>query len=238
MGPNAAVTINWWDYWGTVSDLIVAAAAIAGLIFGLIQLLRIADANRNQVDIARAELLLEIDARYEAPEMRASRLAIRSLRNYCDDRARMDRPGASDIDVAARSDILMSEELTGLYQRFKTADQSLDLKSPMVDQPDDKDGNRYFAFMGVPYWAETVGLLTRADLLTLEDVLNLYDAVFVKFLTGFLKHIEDRRSEGPIRNEHFLENALWLRERAVDRQRMDKMELQARRAPKRGRLGR
>lgn len=209
---------GWVQEWGTISDIVVAATAVFGVLFGLAQLGRIARANISQENIARAELMLEIDAMFEGPDMTQSRLAIRTLRNYCEKQARAFlRSGANDQEVLERSATLFSEEVTALFQRFNTADHAAS-EGEAVNEPLDKDGPRYFTLIRLPYWIETVGQLCRRELLPLDDVLDLYDAAIVGIMKCFHQHIMDRRAAPPQRNERFLEQALWLMEQAELRQ--------------------
>lgn len=221
--------------WGSVPDWIVAVTALFGVVFGLVQLRRIALANSNQVDIARAELMLEIDGRYEHEDMRVSRTAIRTLRNHCEQKALLVRPGASHQEMATNSAKFFSEEMTELYYRFKTADKK-EVNLSLAEQPDDSAGARYFTLMRLPYWMETVGHLVQVGLLHEQDVLHLYDAVFTGVLTCFEQHIIDRRSDPIQRNDRFLENALWLKQRAenteADRAKASKLS----RAPPKSRI--
>lgn len=120
---NTIAVPAWFDAWGTVSDLIVAIAAVIGVAVGLVQLARIARSNANQVNIARAELMLAIDKRFESSAMWESRLASRTLLNHCERKARtLLRAGATDEEVMRDAALLFSEEVSALYQRFKTAD--------------------------------------------------------------------------------------------------------------------
>ncbi|WP_375397723.1 hypothetical protein [uncultured Sphingomonas sp.] len=94
--------------------MVVAVAAAIGVVFGLLQLGRIAQENANQGNIARAELMLEIDERFEGSEMRHSRLAIRTLRNHCEKKARtVLRAGANDEEVMERSATLFQRKFQG-----------------------------------------------------------------------------------------------------------------------------
>lgn len=210
--------------WGSIPDWIVAITAIIASAMALVQLRRIIDANaiqakahQDQVSIARAELILEIDARFESAEMQESRLAIRTLRHHCERKARETRRrGAHDGDVATATAMSFSEEMTALFQRFKTPERVAD-NVEATDIQASPEGERYFLLMRLPYWMESVGELTKSGLLPLEDVLNLYDAAFIGVLGCFEQHIQDRRSDPPLRNERFLENALWLKAQAVER---------------------
>ena len=67
--------------WGTLADWIVAAAALSAAVIARTQLRKGSSASRDQAQVARATLILEIDRDYESPNMQESRLALRALRN-------------------------------------------------------------------------------------------------------------------------------------------------------------
>lgn len=204
--------------WGSIADWVVAITALVGVAFGVVQLLRITQANRAQVGIARAELMLEIDDRFESEHMLHSRIKIQTLRNYSERKARNDHPNVANAEMLKRASEIFSKEITALYNRWKTPDREIPQDIAIVDLPDDPDGPIYFMLMRLPYWMETVGQLTRTELLPLDDVLDLYDAVFIGILTCFEQHIDYRRTAAPLRNDKFLENAMWIREKAIERE--------------------
>ena len=222
--------------WGSVPDWIVAITAVFGTVAAVLQLRRVAQANAGQVNIARAELMLEIDGRFESEHMLESRLAIQTLRNHCERRARQERPDIDGRGMFNRAAELFSEEMTKLHKQLRTPDQALPVEASLAELPNDKGGERYFALMRLPYWMETVGELTRAELLPINDVLDLYDAVFDGVLACFERHILYRRETAPLRNDRFLENALWIRHAAIERQDRRSRDAARVRSPRRSGL--
>lgn len=205
--------------WGIIPDWIVAVGTIAIALGAFLQLKHIASASREQADVARADLMLKIDQIYEGPDMAESRIAVQTLRNQCEAVVKKERPGAADSEVFARSATLFSGELTKLFILYKTADKLPEKnQNNLIQAPDDQSGARYALFMRLPYWMETVGLLTKKELLKKEDVLDLYDAAFISMMTLFEQHVYDRRDNKPFGNRRFLEHALWVMNEAREQE--------------------
>jgi hypothetical protein len=209
-----ALALNW----GSVPDWLMAAAAFLAVYVAWVQLKKVADANRQQANVARADLMLKIDQIFEGLEMAESRLAVRTLRNQCEAIAKAERLGANDREIIDRSAELFSDQLTKLFLDYKTVEsQPKGADADLTKVAQDKAGPRYAILMRLPYWMETVGLLTKKQLLNEEDVLDLYDAVYTGVLTCYEKHILDRRDEKPDRNDMFLVHATWLLAQARQR---------------------
>jgi hypothetical protein len=196
---------------GSVPQWISATAACVAVGVAWFQLRKVSESARRQANVVRADLMLKIDQIFEGKEMFESRLAIRTLRNQCEEVAKGERAGANDREVLDRSAQIFSEQLTKLWLDYKTADSApTNADADLTRVPKDQAGPRYAVLMRLPYWMETVGLLTRKGLLQKDDVLDLYDAVYTGVLTCFEGHMRDRRDEKPMRNEAFLEHATWL----------------------------
>lgn len=220
--------------WGSAADWVVAATAVAGVFLGLQQLRKLAASGNDQVDIARAQMMLEIDARFESLDMQESRLLIRNLRNFCDEAARKElRAGASDEDLVNVAARIFSEKMTGLREQVKTAERIIPGDPHMISEIDTQQGEMYMTYMRLPYWMETVAMLTRVGLILEDDVLRLYDAVFIGTLRCFEQHIKDRAQSGPQRNPEWLENALWLKQRAENAEKLLRARKEKEKEPKR-----
>jgi hypothetical protein len=213
------------DY-GSVPNWISAAAACTAVGVAWVQLRKVSQSSQRQANVARADLMLKIDQIFEGKDMFESRLAIRTLLNQCEKVAQSERLGANDREVLDRSAQLFSEQLTKLHIEYKTADKSPDnAQDDLTLVSKDSAGPRYATLMRLPYWMETVGLLTRKRLLQKDDVMDLYDAVYIGMLTCFEGHIKDRRDEGPLRNQKFLEHAKWMLAEARQRREREAITL-------------
>jgi len=217
------------DALAVLPEWIMAAAALLGVGVAWKQLSSLsrqtqaaAKSASSQVLIARATLLLEIDRQFEGEYLMQSRLAIRALRNRAVKEAREKcRAGIADAELAAEADRCFSAYVTSLWQDFSNADASDNSLSETKpdDKLKDKAGEQYSLLTRLLGWFETVGRLVEENLISEEDVFELYDAVFIQVANYFEQHIFDRRSEGPNRNDRWMEKALLLRQLAVERQK-------------------
>jgi hypothetical protein len=189
----------------------VVLTAAAGVWFGREQLIRVAEESRRQGDVARADLMLQIDQIFEGAEVGQSRLEIRTLRNECEAEIKA-KPGANMTvsEVISASGPLFSARVTALYLAYKSPEKP-GTTATTGDPPHVKAGREYAVLMKLPYWMETVGLLTRKNLLHKDDMLDLYDALFIDTLTCFDEHLDHRRDEDDP-DRRFLENATWFRD--------------------------
>lgn len=202
------------EVWGTVSDWVIASTAVLAVWFGREQLKRVVEESARQADVARADLMLQIDQIFEGAEIGKSRMAIRILQNECDMTATSEAHDSEDDVVIGTSATLFSTRVTELYNCYRSPEPP---KNKKIEAAHVTAGKEYTTLMALPYWMETVGMLARKKLLRQEDVLDLYDAVFVSVLTCFDQHIEYRRNERLNMDNRFLEHATWFRDQAKKR---------------------
>jgi dGTP triphosphohydrolase len=209
--------------WGSIADWVVAATAIVGVRIGIVQLRAVrkaeeqsaiankqsALAHEQSVEIARANLLRQIDSEFESEDMYRSRKAIRAMRNRSEQTVRKEHMTASDERISTLSAIEFSKQLSELWQEAKDFDD-LDVDSPKSQ--DRIAADRYTEIMRLPNWFETMGLMIRRKLLPKNDILEIYDAAINPTMVYMAEHIRKRRSEGPYVNPHFLEHSMWLGE--------------------------
>ena len=199
--------------WGNVPGWIAALTAVIAATVGLRQFRLATRAQIDQVQVARAKLLLEIDANYESADIYRSRKAIRSLRNRSE--AIVQKSNSKDKSLeGVKKDVCVefSHQMGELWKLVK------DLDDPDVEKQDSAArlaSDRYAELMSLPYWIETVGMLCNRNLLPTDDVLDLYDQVIITTMSSFAIHIERRRQEGPFVNPRFLANASWMLEQAL-----------------------
>ncbi|MBU6268492.1 MAG: hypothetical protein KGN34_13185 [Sphingomonadales bacterium] len=191
---------------GSIAAWVGTGIAGLGAVLAMHQLRLATQAQKNQVAIASANLLLSIDAAYEGSELMAGRMAVRALRHRAEAKVGLD--GVYRSDDATRKLVCAecSKELGELWQRVKnfapdTAAEKRDGLTP---------AEHYARVMALPFWFETIGRLCARKLLPVEDILNLYDQVIITTMFAFEEHIRARRSEGPFPNPRFMENAMAL----------------------------
>ena len=207
-------TVNW----GSVADWVVAGTAVVGVGFGLSHLKALraseaqaAAAHRDQVQIARATLLRQIDAEFESEEMYRSRKAIRALRNRSEMAMRHHHGEASNETIAQLSAAEFARQLTLLWHEARKFDDA-DVES--AKSPARIAADRYSEIMRLPNWFEALGLMLRRGLLPKNDVLEIYDAAIAPTMFNLTEHVRKRRDDGPHPNPRFLEHAMWLGEEA------------------------
>lgn len=198
--------------WGSVPAWVAAGTAICGFSIAVRQLSLATKAQKDQVQIARANLLLSIDATYEGAELYKARKAVRSLRNRAEIAVK-GRVAKNKSPTALQEAICeeCSHKLDELWETVKTFDD------PDVEDPKSTErlaSDRYAELMALPYWFESVGMLCRRNLLPVEDILNLFDQVVITTMESYANHVAARRSEQPYPNLRFLENASWLLDQA------------------------
>ncbi len=199
--------------WGNVPGWIAAVTAALATTLGLRQFRLATRAQIDQVQVARAKLLLEIDANYEGADIYRSRKAIRSLRNRSETIVQnSDSKDKSPEGIKRDVCVEFSHQMDKLWKSVK------DLEDPDVEKSESVArvaSDRYAELMSLPYWIETVGMLCNRNLLPTEDVLDLYDQVVITTMSSCANHIERRRQEGPFVNPRFLANGSWLLEQAL-----------------------
>lgn len=209
--------------WGTVPAWIATGTAIIGTGFALRQfkisslaLNLSAQSQQNQVEIARANLLLAIDREFEGAELNQSRKAVRLLRNTIETRVLHDPEGNRSPDLqkgkVARD---FSKHLDSLWGKVRSPE--LTKSAPSSSQTSNGGGiDEYYRLMALPNWIETVGMLCARNLLPKEDVLSLYASVIYVTMFNFKNHVDARRNEQPHPNLRFMDNAYYLYQEAIE----------------------
>lgn len=199
--------------WGTVPAWAAVVVAGTGVVLALRQLTLAAGAQHDQVQIARANLLLSIDKTFESEEIYRSRKAVRSLRNRAEGAVEAnnhkDRSPNAKMEAVA---VEVSHYLDTLWEQAKAiSDEDIE-KS---DSKSRKAIDQYTEIMALPFWMETIGMLCRRGLLPKDDVLDIYDAVIISTIQNFQRHFDVRRTQGLPQNGRFMENAYWLLDEAT-----------------------
>jgi hypothetical protein len=198
--------------WGTVPSWATAITALVGATLAIRQLGLARQAQEQQVQIARANLILSIDAEFEGSEIYGSRKAIRSLRNRVEKTVDGSVKDRSPDALRKASAEEFSHQMNELWKKARLIIE--EESGASADQIRDAN-NQYTELMILPNWIETVAMLCRRNLLPTADVLDIYDQVVITTMSNFKSHIEARRVEGPFQNPRFLENALWLLDEAT-----------------------
>ena len=196
--------------WGTAPDWVVATTAVVGAFLAVRQLSALkkteqqaADAHDAQVQIARATLIREIDRDFDSPPILASRQKLLALRNRFEAELEKKVPPMIHVQQILESARLVSDYVSKLWTESRTFDG---------DKTADKDNSadEYSLIMRLPLWCETVGHLCQRNLAPLDDILDLYDQVFIMTIGNLADHIRLRQEAPPHKNRRYLENAMYL----------------------------
>lgn len=209
--------------WGNVPAWVATGTAVIATTYALRQFrisshaLRIsAQSQNNQVDIARATLLMAVDREFEGVELNRSRKAMRMLRNRIE-RQVLNHPDANRSPELQRGKVArdFSRHLDSLWGKLRASE--IPITAPAAESAaDHRSIDEYYVLMALPNWIETVGMLCCRNLLPKEDVLSLYASVIYVTMFNFKNHVEARRNEQPHPNPRFMEYAYLLYQDAID----------------------
>lgn len=192
---------------------------------------------KDQTQIARANLLMEIDRDYESAEMQESRLALRGLRNEIAALVINQNQALDKAALHAAINDQFGAYLNKLWLDFKNADwpdpkTDLDglLKQhlnkvntePEVIQPHERAGLHYQRLTRVLGWLERVGYMANQKLLPQDDIKRLYDFVFIELGFWFEKHITYRQEDGPLSNRDFMKEFVNFR-KVIEKEKKPKI---------------
>jgi hypothetical protein len=215
---------------GTVPDWIVAITALVAIVVAYGQLKASAAASKisaqaqqDQAAIARANLLLEIDRDFESEGMQEARRAIRALRNEIEALARRQFPRLNDDELAPESDKLFSEYMNRVFYDYRTADsvqrQTNDELDAMLEKhlktipdydafsPSERASRHYLRLTLILGWLERVGHMANNGLLHRDDVISLYNQVFIEAINWYKGHIIHRHGVGTRKNGEWMDQA-------------------------------
>lgn len=228
---------------GTAPDWIVALLAALAAAIAWFQLRSAAVAARDQAEIARATLLLEIDKEFESEAMQESRRMMRALRNQVVRIAKHEVQSDNPTVVKPKADELFSLYMNRLWDDFRKADDQpgiLDIDKLRHDhvnnpakpddepKPSDKAGLLYQRLTKLLGWLETVGHMANQRLLPQTDIIIVYDHVFVEVLGWFDGHIRYRRADGVVANPDWMAESDKFRQKILEdrKRRADKANQQ------------
>lgn len=216
---------DWIFNWGTLPDWIVAIVACAAAFIAWFHLRAAASASRDQAEIARATLILELDRDYESSEMKVSRMALRGLRNELESFTRRLHPALDNYALHAEVNLQFSQYMNMLWRDFRQTDRNVGNESlasllnlhldnlaadPNSIQPHERAGVQYLRLTQILGWLERVSHLVHQGLIPKQDIVLLYDALFVEMGKWFEGHIKVRQDDGPKPNPNFMILTLQL----------------------------
>jgi len=224
------MSCSWVFDWGSIPDWVVAGLAGLAAAIAWSQLRAAARSAHDQAQIARASLILQIDLDFESPEMLESRLALRGLRNEIESFVKTQNESLHNSALQDEINNKLSQYMNILWDDFRQADKQViatqlrDLvdthlkkiaSNPEEVQPHEKAGVHYQRLTKIFGWLERVGHMANERLLPQQDIVALYDFVFVELVGWFEGHIKYRREDGPLLNPDFLKQTTNFRDAIV-----------------------
>lgn len=213
--------------------------AVASAAAAQVQLKIAADAAQHQAQIARASLILEIDRDFESDEMQECRLALRALHNELKAFSERIKRHANKDQRNAHINELFGDYLNKLWADFKKSDRrvtenSIDQlmalhldkidENPREIQPHERAGGHYQRLTRIFGWLERVAFMVHRGLLPKDDIIKLYDEVFVQIVGWMFEHIRTRREDSG-NMDYLIETTkmrdLILKERAERQKALD-----------------
>lgn len=172
---------DFWEKASWIASVIGCLIAVCAAGFAATQL----------VDVRRASqatLLLELDARFDSPEMKAARDLFAKLRDDILNTVSTKNSSAKD-SVKER---LVCEEWKKVLAEMRSQDQ-----------------DNYLILIGFLGFFETVGLMVKRKYISKEDVFALFRGPLIDVGRSFRLHVEDRLKEMGV-SEGMFEHALSL----------------------------
>jgi hypothetical protein len=180
-----------------VAQTAIAVVVLAAAVYAREQVAEGRNARFAALKQSRATFLLELDRRWDSPEISKSIRLFRTLRD---------------------------EELGKIFKSDPHADVDLALQKVKAEFPNklqqlrdnEKTKSLYDDLMVFPGLLETIGVMAKQDYINLDDITNLFEWSIIDFYHYFRAHIQKRQTEPGV-PQRFLQNALNLAEQVEQR---------------------
>lgn len=167
--------IFWW------SQICLFVVATIGVIIAFVQLSTIASH-------AKATFLLELDRRFEGPELQAARRTMHQMREHSATLASQQHPQGGD-----------AQRLSFMRQRC----------TQTIEEMRRQDPRGYSRLMRVLGFFETVGVMVKRNYIALDEIDRLFRGPILDIDMFFRDHIEQRGRETGV-PDGLYEHALYL----------------------------
>jgi hypothetical protein len=173
---------SWW------SQIIVAIVVFATAIFTAIQVRMLADAQRQEYKLARAQFLLELDKKWDSTEMWEARTVFTQM-------------VADTTSLVGRQNPMAREEERHTECQRVFAETLATMRT--------NNYRDYRMLLRMCGFFETAGLMVKKRYASPNDIMALFRGPIIEIDMCFRKHIDDRAREMGVPNGLF-ENALFL----------------------------
>lgn len=176
---------SFWETAAWIAQVVIALTAVIGAIFAGRQL-------RAVRRVSQANLLLELDSRFDSAEMRSARELFSKMTDDIQTIVSGQNPQMNDAAKLS----LCAEEWRDTLASLRTSDEGA-----------------YIQLIGFLGFFETMGMMVHKQYISEEDVFDLFKGPIVDTHQCFRLHIEQRQKEMGVPNGMF-EHALRLGENA------------------------
>ncbi|WP_298285834.1 hypothetical protein [Novosphingobium sp.] len=176
--------------------------------------------------------------------MQECRLALRALHNELKSFSIRQQPNCSNEKRNEHINELFGEYLNKLWADFKKSDRDVTEKSiaelvnlhvakidaePAVVQPHERAGAHYQRLTRIFGWLERVAFMVHRGLLPKDDIVKLYDAVYLQIVGWVFEHLRTRRDDSG--NKEYMLETTKLRDIILAEQAARQKEEEAKQAP-------
>lgn len=168
MGHGSLEVCSW------IAQLLIVAIAIVAAFVAKGQLKEMGDYRLQRVRIANAQLLMELDKRWDSREMHESRLIFKRTFDAISKKVATDHGTVKDGE---REKLMQGEWVNELHKKRK-------------ENPEE-----YTKLMDMCGFFETVGLMVDKDYIKFDDVKELLEGPIVNIGKCFRGHIESLEKE-------------------------------------------
>lgn len=182
----------WLEYTSWVAQIILVAVAIIAAVVARNQLKEMTDFRKQRVRILNATLIMELDHRWDAGEIREARALFLSIREEITKAVSNNNPLDGDHAKMEKAKAEWKSHLAGLRKD---------------DRP------KYQQLIGLCGFFESVGMMVKREYISKDDAMGLFGGSIVAMDRCFREHLEDRAKEMGV-PKGFFEHALYLGELA------------------------
>lgn len=185
-----------------IAQTVIAVLAFVTLLFVRKQVEEAKDARIATLRQSRATFLLELDRRWDTPEVNKS---LRSFRAICDEELKRAASSSPQGDESTRVSMAVAAFTIRLREM----------------RNDDSQRERYNDLLTLPNLLETIGVMVKKGYVGIEDIADLFERSILDFGMFFKDHICERREEPGV-PKRFLQNAVLLADRVAQLRSLDR----------------
>ena len=165
---------EWLEYASWAAQILVAAIALIAAIVAYRQLKEMADYRKQRIQIANANMLMQLVHRFESHDMTESRQLFSKIKDEV------------NHTICARHPVAVDEEK---LQRI-TDEWTQYLNTLRKDE-----GEKYFTLLRIVDFFEEVGTMIKKKYISPDDAMELFKGPILAVGRNFSRHISSRQKE-------------------------------------------